>query len=170
MQNPSWSAGLGTNMHIIERRDLQRILLERVRELGEEVTWERKLENMDHVGKDGKGVCVSFRDGKSEVFSILIGADGAWSEVRREMEKRSALTAKDRWVPGLMGATGIYGISSPELLPLEVEGVDKETIADTHGIWLDQGSLSTSPLPDGKIRWDLIIPEERNDSTSKLAK
>ena len=40
----------------------------------------------------------------------------------------------------------------------------------THGIWLDQGNLSTSPLPDGKIRWDLTIPEREAPRYSATAR
>lgn len=86
---------------------------------------------------------------------MLVGADGAWSEVRRHiLTMRGEKTAMQRWIPGFMGASGFYGISK-----INAENVDPEILWDTHGVWLDQGNLTTSPLPDGKIRWDLILPE-----------
>ncbi|KAF2811592.1 FAD/NAD(P)-binding domain-containing protein [Mytilinidion resinicola] len=167
MQDPTWSTELGTNMRIIERRHLQEILLKKVVELDGEVVWERKLEKVEEVGDTG-GVRVLFKGGKGENVSLLVGAEGAWSEVRRAiLRRRDESTAEERWVPDFMGATGIYGISSPKIAPLVVEGVEKEAAADTHGIWLDQGTLSMSPLPGGKIRWDLLIPEASPPEHSK---
>ena len=64
--------------------------------------------------------------------------------------------AAERFIPDLYGANGFYGI---------VNNLDKgpgfvpNTFADTHAIWFDGAYISTSPLPNGKIRWDLILPD-----------
>jgi 2-polyprenyl-6-methoxyphenol hydroxylase-like FAD-dependent oxidoreductase len=158
-------------MRIIERRDLQEILVQKVVGLGGEVVWGRKVERVEEVeggGGFGQGVRVLFKAGESQEVGLLVGAEGAWSAVRRHiLRTRNAGTAEERWVPDFMGATGVYGISSPEVMPLELEGAGEEVVADTHGIWLDRGNLSTSPLPGGKIRWDLIIPEGSPPEYSK---
>lgn len=58
-------------------------------------------------------------------------------------------------MPAFMGATGFYGISSS----IDDFWVDNVDATDTHGIWLDQGKLPSSPRPNGKMRWDLQLPE-----------
>lgn len=63
-----------------------------------------------------------------------------------------------------MGATGFYGVTGKlnvinKLGPNAGANVPADThAADTHDIWLDQGNLSSSPLPTGELRWDLILP------------
>ncbi|KAF4629564.1 hypothetical protein G7Y89_g8578 [Cudoniella acicularis] len=165
--SPTWSEGMQSSMRIIERRHLQSLLLEKVQKLGGEVKWESKLENIESF--PNRKPKVSFR-GKGEVeFDLLVGADGSWSEIRRHiLKQRNLLTAPERWIPDFMGACGFYGIST--LQEQDLEKFDNPDIwSDTHGVWLDQGNLSTSPLPGSKIRWDLIIPQKLAPEPSKMS-
>lgn len=158
-RNPSWAADLQTNMRIIERRHLQSLLLDRIYQLGGEVFWNKRVERLVKL-KTG-AVKVTFGDEDEIVADLLVGADGGWSEVRKHiLKQRNEQTAEERWIPEFWGASGFYGISS------QIDGLSDHkdlvphALTDTHALWLDQGNLSTSPLPNGKIRWDLILPDK----------
>ncbi|CZR69208.1 uncharacterized protein PAC_19108 [Phialocephala subalpina] len=157
-ENLTWSEDVGANMRILERRDLQQLLLDAVRGRGGEIIWDRKLKDIERVG-DGR-VRARFKGGECLDVDLLVGAEGAWSEVRRHLLRQNdKKTADSRWVPEFMNATGLYGIFSPRKGHLWTDAGSMEFFQDTHGIWLDRGNLSTSPLPHGKIRWDLQLPE-----------
>jgi 2-polyprenyl-6-methoxyphenol hydroxylase-like FAD-dependent oxidoreductase len=150
VKNLNWCRDIETHMQVM---NLQAILLQKFEELGGEVRWGKKLEKIE--GLEGGTTKVGFRDGENVEVDLLVGADWAWSEARKFiLRQRNEETAMKKWVPDFMGANGFYGISR-----IDDDNVDPEILWDTHGIWLDQGNLSSSPLPDGKIRWDLIIPE-----------
>jgi 2-polyprenyl-6-methoxyphenol hydroxylase-like FAD-dependent oxidoreductase len=154
-RNVGWSQELGTSIRVIERRHLQSLLLNRVAHLGGEIVWNKKLDSLESL--ESGATKLTFNDTKNEIVDLLVGADGGWSEVRRHiLRARNKATAAKTWAPDFMGATGFYGISSRMDCFLAGDGVDS---TDTHGIWLDQGSLSSSLLPNGRMRWDLQIPE-----------
>ena len=161
-RNVGWSQELGTSIRVIERRDLQSLLLARLAHLGGEIVWNKKLESAESL--EGGATKLTFNDTTNQVVDLLVGADGGWSEVRRHILRTiNEATADKDWVPHFMGATGFYGISSHIDSFLEGDSVES---TDTHGIWLDQGNLSSSPLPNGKMRWDLQIPERLPPETS----
>jgi hypothetical protein len=62
---------------------------------------------------------------------------------------------------GKIGGGGICSIAGNLALQWE-----NEYWEDTHGVWLDGGVKSTSPLPHGRIRWDLQVPEAHAPSTT----
>lgn len=80
--HPNWHSDLSTCLRVVERAALQSLLLDRVRELGGEVVWERSLRWVERVD-DGEGVKMLFQGGIEERAGLVIGADGGWSFVRR---------------------------------------------------------------------------------------
>lgn len=102
---------------------------------------------------DSGATKLTFDNDMERVVDLLVCADGGWSAVHKyNLGARDETTADERWVPVYTGMTGFYVISSQLNELLGSDGVED---LDTHGIWLDQGVLSCSPLPKGKIRWDL---------------
>lgn len=159
-----WSSDLQMGVVYFERRALQSLLNDRVRELGGEVLWAKKTAGFDRL-TNGQ-TRVSFTDGSEVYADLLVGADGGFSAVRRfVLEQKDPATAADRWLPDFMGVTGFYAVSTAVKA--------KEACApfgDTHLIWLDQGFLASGPCPDGKIRWDLVIPEKAPPPSSSPVK
>jgi len=111
--------------------------------------------------KDGGKMGVKFEDGGETEADLVVGGDGGWSEVRRYILGERGI-GDERWEPKFMGQTGFYGISA-----LGEEAERGKNWESTHGVWLDRGNLSTSPLPGRKIRWDLVIPEKSPPTPSK---
>lgn len=66
----------------LRRPDLLRILYERARSLGVEVRFGTQIEDLED---DGDHVNVTFNDGSTGEFSMVFGADGVHSDVRRLM-------------------------------------------------------------------------------------
>lgn len=63
----------------IRRRHLQERLLEFAENLGIEVRWAHKLENLD---QSEEGVVATFENGSQESFSFVVGCDGLYSRTR----------------------------------------------------------------------------------------
>lgn len=60
-----------------------------------------------------------------------------------------------------MGITGFYGVGDAT----QAAGSTVKA-SESHCLWLDRGFLASGPCPDGKIRWDLILPEKEPPSSS----
>lgn len=155
-----WSSDLQTGVVYFERHALQSLLVERVQEMGGEVSWEKKAVGFETLA-DGK-TKVSFADGSDASVDLLVGADGGYSAVRKFiLKQRDAASAESRWLPDFMGLTGIYGVgTAPKAKDATVD------FGDSHCIWLDRGFLATGPCPDGKFRWDLVLPEKEPPAAS----
>lgn len=154
-ENVAWAEDVQSNMRAMERRRLRSVLLDRVASLGGEMVWNKRLQSLETL-PTGTTKLV-FEDQQRAVHHLVVGADGGWSGVRKHMLKtsRSAATAERQWTPAYCGASNVYGISTCHL---SAQGTS--AFQDTHGLMLDRGLLSTSPLPDGKMRWDLMVPED----------
>ncbi|KAF7560629.1 hypothetical protein G7046_g3497 [Stylonectria norvegica] len=158
--NAMWSSDLQTGVIYFERHALQALLVERVKELGGAVSWEKKAVDF-HSLHNGQ-TRIDFADGTNESADLLVGADGGYSSVRSIiLNQRNVATAEARWLPDFMGLTGFYGVSTGTK-------ADEATakFGDSHCIWLERGFLASGPCPGGRIRWDLIIPEENPPSSS----
>lgn len=151
----SWSEDLQTNMRAMERRQLRAVLLDRIKSLGGDISWGKRLHALEAL-PDGS-IKALFDDHHERTLDLVVGADGGWSRVRQHIilqQNHSASTtaaAAARWAPPYSNASNVYGIATHA--PLQ-PGRD-----DTHGILLPRGLLSTSPLPANHIRWDLMVPE-----------
>ncbi|KAL2064640.1 hypothetical protein VTL71DRAFT_3777 [Oculimacula yallundae] len=155
IRNPGWKAELGTNLRVVERRDLQRILLERYRELGGEVVWSKKLQKVE-ASIALNSLDLIFEDGSLVNTDLLVGGDGNWSLVRKFIiEQQWPKELQNRWAPDFPFCSGIYGVCD-KIEGLEGKGNDP---GDTHWMLLDQGMTSTWALPDGKMFWTLSLPE-----------
>jgi FAD-dependent urate hydroxylase len=166
--NPGWKKDLGTNLRVVERRDLQAVLLEAFKRRGGRVEWGRKLVSVRE--EEGGGVQLKFEGVEAGVSAdFLVGADGAWSLVRKHIvlsspdaRLKGQQPATERWKPEFSGADGVYGVSRKVV----GKGCEEGKPGDTHWIMLDQGSVSTWALPDGKQFWTLSIrtcdPPDRN--------
>lgn len=152
----SWSEDLQTNMRAMERRQLRAILLDRIKSLGGDISWGRRLHALEPLPD---GSIKALFDGHHErTLDLVVGADGGWSRVRQhiilQQNPNATAAAAARWAPPYSNASNVYGIATHA--PLRPGHHDD---ADTHGILLPQGLLSTSPLPANQIRWVLMVPE-----------
>ncbi|CAM1509392.1 Fc.00g031310.m01.CDS01 [Cosmosporella sp. VM-42] len=155
-----WSKDLQKGVVYFERHDLQALLVQRVKELGGEVFWEKKAVEFDAL--ENEQTKVAFADGTDVLADLLVGADGGYSAVRRFiLNQRNKPTAEERWLPDFMGLTGFYGVGTA----IEAEGAIAK-FDDSHSMWLDGGFLATGPCPDGKIRWDLVLTEKQPPTPS----
>ncbi|KAH7348838.1 hypothetical protein BKA65DRAFT_397396 [Rhexocercosporidium sp. MPI-PUGE-AT-0058] len=163
IRNPGWKAELGTNLRVVERRDLQRILLEKFEQLGGEIVWGKKLREIESSGDSSNSLRISFEDGTSVVTDLVVGGDGNWSLVRKFIiQQQWPDEVKTRWAPEFPFCSGIYGISE------KFENADDKANepGDTHWVLLDQGVASTWALPDGKMFWTISLPEALPPSRS----
>ncbi|KAF4970743.1 hypothetical protein FZEAL_9977 [Fusarium zealandicum] len=161
--NAMWSPDLKTGVVYFERWALQKLLVDKVSELGGEVNWEKKA--VDFTSLEDSKMLVKFSDGTDVTADLLIGADGGYSSVRKFiLTQRNEATAEERWLPDFMGLTGIYGISSAEKSPSSMA-----PFGGSHLVYLNKGFLATGPCPNGKTRWDLILPESSPPSATSPA-
>jgi FAD-dependent urate hydroxylase len=163
INNPNWQEDLGTNLRVVERVDLQRLVLERASELGGEVVWGKRVSGLKSV--DGSGVTVCFEDGGEVHADLVVGADGGWSAVRRHIISTApVLKRKDgepgRWKPAFAYADGIYGVSKPIDRSHTVEGEEAVKDGDTHWVLLDSGTASSWALPGGRQFWTISFPSD----------
>lgn len=172
INNPNWQEDLGTCLRVVERAQLQRLVLDRVQELGGTVIWGRKLKDIQAMKQEG--VKLLFEGGEEFIAGLVVGADGGWSAVRQHIIMSSnkkgnddvAGKVEDRWKPDFAGADGIYGVSSP----LESSGNDRDGTeegdkddlreGDTHWVLLDSGTASTWSLPGGRQFWTISFPSD----------
>ncbi|PVH78994.1 FAD/NAD(P)-binding domain-containing protein [Cadophora sp. DSE1049] len=156
IRNPGWKAELGTNLRVVERRELQRILLERLKELGSEVVWGKKLIEIEELRNAEKSLKLVFEDGTSVTTDLVVGGDGNWSSVRKFIiQQQWPDEVEARWKPKFPFCSGIYGVSDKFE---NAEGKGNEP-GDTHWVLLGQGVASTWALPDGKMFWTISLPE-----------
>ncbi len=74
----------GADRPEVDRPDIRRILLASV--TPESIRWEHVLSTVDQKNP-GKPVALHFRNASSEIFDLVIGADGAWSRIRPMVSK-----------------------------------------------------------------------------------
>lgn len=154
-RNAMYSHDLQAGVFYFERQALQSLLVDHVKStLGGDVSWDSRAVGYETL-QDGR-VRIRFANGSDLVADLLVGADGGYSGVRKFiLDKRGAADA--RWLPDFMGLTGFYGISASR----KAAGAATHNFEDSHLIFLDEGFLATGPCPDGKTRWDLILPEKQ---------
>ena len=158
--NTGWAADLGTCPRIFERQRLQNLLLTRVKELGGQVCWSKKIESIDGLRNGRHGSKVLFTDGESTELDLLIGADGAWSAVRKYiLDQRDSRSAQKRWVPEFTGVAGLYGISSSLSVPPNSDPSTLGDLREAYMVLLDRGNIGALPLEDGKVAWTIHYPE-----------
>lgn len=156
----AWAADLRTCPRIFERQRLQNLLLTRVRELGGQICWGKKIQSIDNVRDSGHGSKVHFTDGESTELDLLIGADGAWSAVRKYiLNQRDPKSGQKRWVPEFTGIAGLYGISSSLDVPPNSDPSTLGDLREAYMVLLDRGHIGALPLEDGKVAWTIQHPE-----------
>ena len=170
LNNPNWQEDLGTNLRVVERANLQRLVLDRVLELGGDVVWEKTVSDVKSIGGSGK-MRVCFEGGEEVSADLVVGADGGWSVVRRGiMEGEKG----EKWKPVFAYADGIYGVSKPIENPRVLEGEDEMKDGDTHWVLLDSGTASTWALPGGRQFWTISfasnIPPARTSGGDGMQK
>lgn len=69
----------------MERRHLQSLLLDKIRQLGGNVNWGMQLTAIE---ESGSKVEISFEHGQCAEVELLVGADGGWSTVRKHIIKQ----------------------------------------------------------------------------------
>jgi FAD-dependent urate hydroxylase len=158
INHPNWQEDLGTCLRVVERGDLQRLVLEKVQKLGGEIVWGKKLKGIENL--DGEGVKVWFEDGEENVVSLVVGADGGWSGVRKFICEEMNWDVDKRWKPYFSGADGIYGVSKQIERPSNDEDGNEVKAGDTHWVLLDSGTASTWALPGGRQFWTISFPSK----------
>ena len=149
--NAGWAADLKTCPRVFERQPLQNLLLKRVKELGGQVCWGRKIESIDDLRNGGHGSKVRFTDGESTGLDLLIGADGAWSAVRKYiLDQRDPTNATKRWAPDFTGVAGLYGISSSGGVPPNSDPSKLGDLREAYLVLLDRGNIGALP----PARWE----------------
>ena len=174
IKNPNWQEDLDTNLRVVERAKLQRLVLDKVQELGGAMFWGKKLSDVQNLAGGEMKLC--FEGGEEAVASLVVGADGGWSLVRRHIvslsedgkeSKDKKVNQLDRWKPEFAHADGIYGVSKPiessETINAGVRQRDIEEVedGDTHWVLLDSGTASTWALPGGRQFWTISFPSEK---------
>ncbi|KAF7319851.1 Salicylate hydroxylase [Mycena kentingensis (nom. inval.)] len=147
--NPTWSHELQTGVRAIERVALQRLLVAEYISRGGDARSGKQASSFSRLS-NGQ-IRVTFDDHSELDVDLLVGADGAYSSVRRFILGGD----EKRWLPHFTGITGFYGISRPT----QTLAPNATASAGTHAFWLKDGSLSVAPLPNGRLRWDLMVSE-----------
>ena len=158
INHPNWQEDLGTCLRVVERSDLQRLVLEKTKDLGGEVVWGKKLTSIKNL--DGGGMKLAFEDGEEDIVSLVVGADGGWSGVRRFICGEENGAGDEKWKPYFSGSDGIYGVSKPIEPPDNNEDGKELTAGDTHWVLLDSGTASTWALPRGRQFWTISFPSK----------
>ncbi|KAI5838565.1 hypothetical protein DFP73DRAFT_530904 [Morchella snyderi] len=148
--NPAFAPDLATGLRAIERSTLSRLLLEQVVAHGGEVVWGAKVAAYEQTPE---GVEVLLEDGSRRAGHMLVGADGGWSAVRKQL--MGGRGGAD-WKPVFAGASAVYGIS--RLPEEEEEGAD--AAGHGHAVLLDVGGVATWALPGGRVFWSVSVPED----------
>ena len=159
INSPNWQEDLGTCLRIVERAKLQALVLEKVKELGGEVVFGKKVTDLQMM-EDGV-VKLLFEEGDEDKVGLVVGADGGWSGVRRNIIALANGTSKSdgsrvidaNWIPEFAGADGLYGVS--KRMESSCENGDEAREGDTHWVFLDSGMASTWALPEGRQFWTI---------------
>ena len=152
----------------IERAELQGLLVRQVLSHGGEVEARKKVDEIvEHErNQDGEGpIEVRFADGSAVRCALLVGADGAWSAVRKYLFTVPASPVEGKigkvdeaWKPDFSRGTMLYGISALAGSPSNSHprtadaSVEDET---AHGMCMHSTGVSTLPLKHGKQIWHL---------------
>jgi 2-polyprenyl-6-methoxyphenol hydroxylase-like FAD-dependent oxidoreductase len=122
---------------LVPQSTTERLLLERVRELGGDVIRPKVLAGVvqDHGGQDTNGVTATFTDGDAVRASYVVGADGMHSTVREQA--------------GIGFSGGSYEHSFV-LADVRLSG-DAPT-DEVRLFWASEGLTVVAPLPNGDFR------------------
>ncbi|KAH0605050.1 uncharacterized protein H6S33_005032 [Morchella sextelata] len=146
--NPAFAPDLDTGLRAIERSTLSRLLIEQVIAHGGEVVWDAKVTGYEQTPE---GVEVVLEDGSRRAGHMLVGADGGWSTIRKQLMGGDGAD----WKPAFAGASAVYGISR---LP-EGKAGEEDVVGRGHAVLLDVGGVATWGLPGGKVFWSVSVPE-----------
>ena len=150
----------GYDSLMFNRQDYLQMLVESLPEGDKRVKTGRLVTG---VQTTASGVSVRFEDGTSETGSIVIGADGIWSAVRREMER---LSGDKIFEPEYTGYSGIYGHGGA------VEGLIPSTGCERHDYGEDGFGMQVFTTPKktffgGFRKIPVSKDESGNDGTFK---
>ena len=96
LRNQGWDPDLESSVMVFERSRIRDLLLSRVANSGGSVQWHKKVVGV--AATEHSRPRLQFNDGDSEEVDLLIGADGAWSPVRRFiLGQVKPEDAKERW-------------------------------------------------------------------------
>ncbi|RPB12065.1 FAD/NAD(P)-binding domain-containing protein [Morchella conica CCBAS932] len=148
--NPAFAPDLATGLRAIERSTLSRLLLEQVVAHGGEVIWDAKVTG---YAQTPEGVEVLLEDGSRRSGHMLVGADGGWSCIRKQLMGGDGAD----WKPAFAGASAVYGIARQ---PKGADGEGEEDVAGRgHAVLLDVGGVATWALPGGRVFWSVSVAE-----------
>ncbi|KXS15467.1 FAD/NAD(P)-binding domain-containing protein [Gonapodya prolifera JEL478] len=158
--NPSYAYDVASNGRAIAREDLRHVLLGRMEEVAQEdfpeMTLAETVERYEALD-DGRTRLHFAHGGGSFDADLVVGADGVWSRVRRRiLECRDPATAAPKWDPTYMGGSGFYAVTKP----LDESVIQSPQWNCSHGMLLDRGNITTSPLPEGRMRWDIQLADD----------
>lgn len=138
-------------LHSIDRRELNRLLLDEAERCGAKIEFEQRLVDLDKAGRS-----LTFRHEPTGAIEkvgadLLIGADGAFSVVRPKLHEGEIGEFSQEWLPW-----GYKELS----LPADANGRSKVKLDALH-VWPRGNSLIVShPNRDGSHTLTLFLPFE----------
>ena len=165
--NASPEVGIMGGLWTIERGKLQGLLIKNILERGGEVVLNSKLTHIiEHNQTDGEGAVEAvFEDSGSYRGDLLVGADGAWSTVRKHVFTRSSPSGEqivdEAWKPDFQNLHIMHGIchaqtndKKPTMYAMGLYGVGTGTwtLTGNRQMWTIYEAPCGPPLNDTEAR------------------
>lgn len=135
----------------VDRTILRRILVDSLDE--DTVQWGKKVIKVEEVSKDKDNFChtLTFQDGQTETFDLVVGADGAWSKIRKIVSEE---------VPSYTGVSFVEG----RLSNVDIDHPSLSKLVGNGTLWGLQNNkgLLCQRNGDGSIRVYAALRVEEN--------
>ena len=108
-KNAGWDPELDTCVQVFERRKLRDLFMKRVADLGGEIMWNMKAKEVKTL-PHGRSQ-VAFENGEIADLDLFVGADGAWSPIRKFIlqQRTGSAAGEQRWPAKFTGGKQIPG-------------------------------------------------------------
>jgi 2-polyprenyl-6-methoxyphenol hydroxylase-like FAD-dependent oxidoreductase len=141
---------------LISRSVLHRLLYEKAISLGISIMFNKKLSD---IKQSSDSITAIFEDGSSEQGSLLIGADGIHSAVRKAI-------FNDQYKEVYTGFYGAGGIASKQSLGSGVTTADNNTMTFTFGL---KGFFGYGPMNEREMLWWCTVEADEHEVKKKFS-